>query len=79
MTPGRPFRSASFLIVAALIAVIIGAKPLYAVDAGSENGKKTDQQKKIAKDKKEIKPRNTAAPPVENRYPSDNAVPGSGY
>jgi len=79
MTTGRPFRATFFLVAAALIATTIGAKPLYAAEGDSADAKKTEQQKKMAKESKEKKSRETTAPAPVNRYPNDNAVPGTGY
>lgn len=79
MTPDRPFRAAFLLVAAALLATMTGAKPLYAVEAESADAKKTDQHKKIAKESKEKKSRETAAPPTTNQYPNDNRTPGMGY
>ena len=79
MKSDRPFRAALFLFAAALLATMIGAKPLYAVEADSAATKQTDQQKKTAKESKEKKSRETTAPSATNRYPNDNVVPGMGY
>jgi hypothetical protein len=81
MKSDRPFRAALFLFAAALLATMIGAKPLYAVEADSAaaGAKKTDQQKKTVKESKEKKSRETTAPSATNRYPNDNVVPGMGY
>ena len=80
MTPARPIRRACFLAAATLLAVTIGAKPLYAVDADGTNVKKIDQKKTTAKKSKTKKSQDTMAPSGVTQYPTPNEPQhGSGY
>ena len=76
MKTDRPFRAAFFLIAAAMIVTMVGAKPLYAAEGDNADAKKTEQQKKMAKEKEKKQP---VAAPSTSQYPGDNRTPGMGY
>jgi hypothetical protein len=82
MTTAQILRRLALVAAAALLAVSIGAKPLYAVDAGTSDNptdKKADHKAAVkpAKMKREKAEDKTPQPNV-SRYRPD-AVPGTGY
>ncbi len=82
MTLAQILRRLALVAAAALLAVSIGAKPLYAVDAGNSDSaidKKADHKAAVKPSKMKREKSEDKTPQSDmSRYRPD-AVPGSGY
>jgi hypothetical protein len=82
MTSAQILRRLALVAAAGLLAVSIGTKPLYAVDAGTSDGaidKKADRKAAVKPTKmKREKSEDKAPQSDKSRYRPD-AVPGTGY